>query len=63
MGLFKRKQVDPSTSSSPPTTTHTDNEKRSRKISVLNYVFPKSRVSEATLQVFRQLPSKYPHHI
>lgn len=60
MGLFKRKQIDPTTpSTANTTTTHDDTEKRSRKKSVLNYVFPKSRVSEATLQVFRQLPGEY----
>jgi len=66
MGLFKRKQFDPTTSSTAATThhaTHDDHEKRSRKKSVLNYVFPKSRVSEATLQVFRQLPSEIRHDV
>lgn len=57
MGLFKRKQqYDPTTS-----TTHDNIHKRNRKKSILNYVIPKSRVSEATLQVFRQLPGEIRH--
>lgn len=63
MGLFKRTSRDletqqPSTSQ----TQHNDQEqKRKRKKSILNYVIPKSRVSEATLQVFRQLPGEIRH--
>lgn len=59
MGLFKRK---PSEAASTSATDHHEHvEQRKRKKSILNYVIPKSRVSEATLQVFRQLPGEIRH--
>lgn len=71
MGLFKRvnfqvDEVEASTSqpvNQPPTSTTEaadDEEKKTRKKSLLN-LLGKSRVTEATLQVFRQLPGEIRH--
>lgn len=64
MGLFKRTQTTQQHQQNHPTTSTHENDqpvKRKRKKSIFNYVIPKSRVTEATLQVFRQLPGEIRH--
>jgi hypothetical protein len=62
MGLFKRTSQEHDTQQPSTSSTHDDQaRKKQRKKSILNYVIPKSRVSEATLQVFRQLPGEIRH--
>jgi hypothetical protein len=62
MGLFKRGSQERENTPQPSTSTQDDEAvRRKRKKSILNYVIPKSRVSEATLQVFRQLPGEIRH--
>lgn len=52
MGLFKRTQHH----NQQHHATSSSNDERKRKKSIFDLVIPKTRVSEATLQVWRQLP-------
>lgn len=61
MGLFKRSQTSnvPSSSSNQNVVDNDgDGIKKKRKKSIFNIVAPKNRVTEATLQVWRQLPGE-----
>lgn len=58
MGLFSRSQISSVTPTASSSNQDDQGTKRKRKKSLFNLVNPKNRVTEATLQVWRNLPGE-----